>query len=99
MFIYWVSWLNKHVVMIQHKDKIAVEPIPGSNNTAFFYFKNVYKLNGRSSGILGKTIGQTKCQISGRYTKDLHQNRRTLSFWHSYAAFLDELKEHLNPGE
>ena len=99
VFISWLTFLKKNVIMIQHEDKIAVEPIPGSNNTAYFYFKNVHKLNGRNAGVIGKSLGQTKCQISGRYDKDLHQNRRTLSFWHSYAAFLGELKEHLKPQE
>lgn len=97
VFIYWYSWLKKNVIMIQHKDKMAVEPIPGSNSTAHFYFRDVSKLNGRNNGIIGKSMGQTKCEISGRFTKDLHQNRRTLSFWRSYAAFLGELKEHLKP--
>ncbi len=97
VFIHWQSLFKKNAIMIQHDDKIGVEPVSGTNNSAYFYFKDVFLLNGRNSGTIGRTLGQAKCQISGRYTKDLHQNRRTLSFWHSYAAFLGELKENLQP--
>lgn len=80
--ISWMLGLSKQYLILPNSEILGFESI--NSTSAEFAYSKSFLVNGKRR----EEYGHTQIQLACRFGNDGHKNRRTVSFWFSYAAFL-----------